>query len=70
MREDVTKMAFGDYWLRLQQKNTGLSADDFKMTITVGNFRKALEQAYQEGLKQQEKVQSLFDQVFGKFGKS
>lgn len=59
---------FGDYWLRLVKRNKDLENGETRMTITVTNFRNALEQAYNEGAKAQAAEPALFDKIFGKLG--
>jgi hypothetical protein len=58
-------VSFADYWNKLTGRNAGLK-NEGKMTISVENFRKALEQAYNKGVEAGQDMKSVFERMFGK----
>lgn len=60
-------MSFADYWERLCNRNKALRDQSTKMTITVGSFKKSMQQSYEQGAAQTTKptTDSLFGKIFG-----
>lgn len=58
-------MIFADYWKALMEKNPGLAVDEaIKMTLPIASFRKALEQAFEQGREQQKATDNVMGKLF------
>jgi len=63
-------MTFEQLWLGLIERNHNLADKTAKVTITADQFRKALQQAYDQGAAHESKTkrkvaQSEFGKIFG-----
>lgn len=67
-------MEFTAYWARLQLSNAGLSDDENKVTLTVGQLKKLMQKAHANGYDDRIAVEKAckehgpknpFDKLFG-----
>lgn len=57
---------FVNYWLTLRGQRSELHSSENKMTLTVAEFRRQLENAFAAGVRSESSKKSIFEQVFGK----
>jgi len=62
-------MSFEELWLKMVEKKPLLADPKATVTINTEVFKTLLRQAHEKGLAQGRSEPSLFDSIFGNFGR-
>lgn len=62
-------MTFDALWLKMMEKRPLLADPKATVTISVEAFKFLLKQAHEKGVEQGRSEPSLFDSIFGNFGR-
>lgn len=56
-------MAFEKYWQRLNVKNPALAREDTKLTLTISQFKAAMQKAYAAGYEDRKSVEATVGKI-------